>query len=182
MGRKSTVDKVSVEVQQLFHRHFRENRLTLDEIVDDARSKFPDAQIPSRSAVGRNKKKFDEMAKNMRQQDEMARMLVAELGENPDEKAGAFLVQSITTLATTASLNAQGEDDIDTKDIGRLARAAKDIMQTRKLTREERVQIRKDAQAELLQEQEKRLEEVRGADGMSEQLEARIRGILLGKS
>ncbi|MBN0350651.1 phage protein Gp27 family protein, partial [Pseudomonas aeruginosa] len=33
-----------------------------------------------------------------------------------------------------------------------------------------------------LQEQEQRLEEMRGSDGMSEQLEQRIRDILLGKA
>jgi hypothetical protein len=182
MGRKSSVDTLSDAQRKHIEMRLRENRLTLDELVADLYAHFPDEENPSRSSLGRKKQKFHEMAKQMRQQDEMARMLVAELGENPDEKAGAFLVQSITTLATTASLNAQGDDDIDTKDIGRLARAAKDIMHTRKLSRDERVQIRKAAQEELLAEQEKRLEEERGVDGMSEQLEQRIRNILLGKS
>lgn len=180
MGRKSSVDLVSRAAQDLIMRHFRENRLTLDEIYQDACNRFPDEQMPSRSALGRNKQKFDQLVKEMRAQEEMARMLVSELGENPDEKGPSLLVQSITTLATKASLAADG-DDIDTKDIGRLARAAKDIMHTRKLTREERHQIRKEARDELLAEQEEKLEELRGADGMSEQLETRIRRILLGK-
>ena len=34
----------------------------------------------------------------------------------------------------------------------------------------------------LLAEQETKLQEMRGSDGMSEQLEARIRNVLLGKA
>ncbi|MBI8730811.1 small terminase subunit, partial [Pseudomonas aeruginosa] len=45
-----------------------------------------------------------------------------------------------------------------------------------------RRQIEREAREKLLQEQEQRLEEQRGSDGMSEQLENRIRGILLGKA
>ena len=60
--------------------------------------------------------------------------------------------------------------------------AAKDVLQARKASMEERRQIEREAREKLLQEQEQRLEEQRGSDGMSEQLENRIRGILLGKA
>lgn len=111
----------------------------------------------------------------------MASLLVEELGENPDERAGALLVQSITTLTTHAAFAAQNEDEVDIEDVRKLARAAKDVLQARKASMEERRQIEREAR-ELLQEQEQRLEEQRGSDGMSEQLENRIRGILLGKA
>lgn len=181
MPRKSSIDKLPDGVRSHIEKRLRENRLTLDELIDDLRSQFPSDDKPSRSSLGRYKQNFEQMASRLREQDLMARLLVEELGENPDERAGALLVQSITTLATNAAFSAQDDADIDMKDIGRLARAAKDIMHTRKLSRDERVQIRKDAQDELLKEQEGRLEEMRGVDGMSEQLENRIRGILLGK-
>ena len=182
MARKSSIDKLATGVRTHIEKRLRENRLTLDELINDLRAQFPADEKPSRSSLGRYKQNFDQLTARMREQDAMARMLVEELGENPDEKAGALLVQSITTLATQAAFTAQDGDDIDVKDIGRLARAAKDIMHTRKLSREERHQIRKDAQEELLKEQEQRLEEARGTDGMSEQLENRIRNILLGKA
>ncbi len=56
------------------------------------------------------------------------------------------------------------------------------FLQARKASMEERRQIEREAREKLLQEQEQRLEEQRGSDGMSEQLENRIRGILLGKA
>ena len=46
---------------------------------------------------------------------------------------------------------------------------------------EEQARIAKEARETLLAEQEEKLQELRGADGMSEQMEARIRRILLGK-
>ena len=63
----------------------------------------------------------------------------------------------------------------------KLARAAKDVLHARKASMEERRQIAKEARDKLLQEQQERLEEMRGSDGMSEQLENRIKGILLGR-
>ena len=40
----------------------------------------------------------------------------------------------------------------------------------------------RSARDKLLAEQETKLQEMRGSDGMSEQLEARIRNVLLGKA
>jgi len=182
MARKSTVDKLAPDVRSHIERALRENRLTLDELIADLRTNFPEKDKPSRSALGRYKVSFEEMMGKLREQDAMARLLVEELGENPDERAGALLVQSVTTLTTHAAFHAQESDVVDIEGVRKLARAAKDIIQARKLSMDERRQIRKEAQEALIKEQEQRLEEVRGADGMSEQLEARIRGILLGKS
>jgi len=167
MGRKSSIDTLSNEQRTHIEMRLRENRLTLDELIADLQEKFPNEENPTRSALGRRKQSFEEVAKRMREQDAMARMVVAELGEQPDEKAGALLVQLVTTITTNAAINANEEDDVDTKDIGRLARAAKDIMHTRKLTREERHQIRKEAQDELLRQQNENLEATAKTQGMS---------------
>ncbi|RMX03649.1 DUF3486 family protein, partial [Allofranklinella schreckenbergeri] len=71
--------------------------------------------------IWRQKAKFEDLMAKAREHEQMASVLVAELGEKPDEKAGALLVQSITTLATHAALAAQGEDpDIET--VRKLAR------------------------------------------------------------
>lgn len=182
MGRKSSIDRLDPQVRSHIERRLRERRLTLDELISDLQEHFPSEQKPSRSAIGRYKVSFDEMAKRLREQQAMAQLLVEELGENPDDKAGALMVQSITTLTTHAAIGAQTDDEVTVDDVRKLARAAKDVLQARKVSREERRQIEKDAREKLLQEQEERLEEMRGSDGMSEQLEDRIRRILLGKA
>lgn len=182
MGRKSSIDRLPAEVRSHIERRLRENRLTLDELIADLQQQFPAADKPSRSAIGRYKVSFDQMVRRLREQEAMSRLLVEELGENPDERAGALMVQSVTTLVNHATFAAQNEEDVDIEDVRKLARAAKDVLQARKASLEERRSIEKEARERLLQEQEQRLEEMRGSDGMSEQLEGRIRRILLGKA
>lgn len=181
MGNKSSIDKLPQEVRSHIEKRLRENQLTLDELINDLQTHFPTNNNPSRSALGRYKQNFDQLAARLREQDAMARLLVEELGENPDERAGALLVQSVTTLTTHAAFAAQQEEEVDIEGVRKLARAAKDVIQARKLSREERKQIEKDAREKLIAEQEEKLESMRGTDGMSEQLETRIRKILLGK-
>lgn len=182
MGRKSSIDRLPADVRSHIERRLRENRLTLDELIADLQEHFPAADKPSRSAIGRYKVSFDQMVRRLREQEAMSRLLVEELGENPDERAGALMVQSVTTLVNHATFAAQNEEDVDIEDVRKLARAAKDVLQARKASLEERRSIEKEARERLLQEQEQRLEEMRGSDGMSEQLEGRIRRILLGKA
>ena len=182
MGRKSTVDKLQPEVRSHIEKRLRENRLTLDELINDLQDKFPSTEHPSRSALGRYRQNFDTMMEQVRQQEQMARIMVEELGENPDDKAGALLVQSVTTLANRVLFESQGDEDLDIEDVRKLARAAKDIMHTRKLSLEQRREVERLAREKLIAEQETKLEELRGTDGMSEQLEDRIRNVLLGKA
>lgn len=182
MGRKSSIHKLDPAVRSHIERRLREDRLTLDELIEDLHQEFPSQQKPSRSAIGRYRTSFDEMTKRLREQQAMASLLVEELGENPDDKAGALMVQSITTLTTHAAMGAQIDEETTVDDVRKLARAAKDVLQARKVSREERHAIQKEAREALLQEQEQRLEELRGSDGMSEQLEDRIRRVLMGKA
>lgn len=182
MGRKSSIHKLESTVRSHIERRLREDRLTLDELIEDLHEHFPSEQKPSRSAIGRYKVSFDEMSKRLREQQAMASLLVEELGENPDDRAGALMVQSITTLTTHAAMGAQIDEETTVDDVRKLARAAKDVLQARKASLEERRQIEREAREKLLQEQQGRLEELRGSDGMSEQLEDRIRRVLMGKA
>lgn len=169
MGRKSTIHKLPTDVRSHIERRLREDQLTLDELLSDIRQHFPDTdETPSRSALGRYKQSFSEMVSRMREQDQMARLLVSELGENPDERAGALMVQAVTTLTSHATFAAleQPETDIDT--VRHLARAAKDVLQARKVSLEERREIEREARARLLQEQSENLEKVASTQGLSE--------------
>lgn len=186
MGRKSSIEKLKPEVRAHIERRLRENRFTLDELIDDLQREFPAEDKPSRSALGRYRSGFDELVARMREQETMSRLLVQELGENPDDRAGALMVQSLTTLVNHAAFAAQqnaaeNDEELAIEDVRKLARAAKDVIQARKYSLDERREIEADARAKLIKEQETRLEAARGSDGMSEQLEGRIRNILLGK-
>ncbi|ARU87108.1 phage protein Gp27 family protein [Pseudomonas sp. M30-35] len=182
MARKSSIDKARDEVREVIHRMLRDNRLTLDEMKEVLGERFPEEVTPSRTALHRYRQGFSEIMRSHREIQVASEALVAELGENFDDKSGALLAQAVTTLATRASHDALAEDKTEIGDVLDLARAAKYAQETRALSLKERQVVAKEARERLIKEQEERLEEMRGSDGMSEQLEDRIRRVLMGKA
>lgn len=178
MGRKSSIEKLAPDVRSHIERRLRENRLTLDELIADLQEQFPSEQKPSRSAIGRYKVSFDEMAKRLREQQAMASLLVEELGENPDDRAGALMVQSITTLTTHAAMGAQVDEETTVDDVRKLARAAKDVLAARKVSREERKAIEREAREKLLEEQKAALAAMPTMKGVTEDTKRAIREAL----
>ncbi len=155
MGRKSTIKRLEPEARKYLEKLLREDRHTLDELLAAMREQFPAAEV-SRSAIHRHRVGFEEFMKGMREQQAMASVVVAELGENPDDKLGALLVQTITTLTNQVAMQTAGGGDVDVETVRKLARAAKDVLAARRVDRQERLAIRQDARNELLAEQEER--------------------------
>ena len=182
MGQKSSISRLEPDVKKYLEKLLRADQLTLDELVADLQQKFPSAKTPSRSSLGRYKASIEELAGRMREIETATAVLVGELGEGVGDKAGALLTQAVTTLAANAALRAHETDDISIKEVGELARAARAAMQARTMSLKERQEIEALARKKLLEEQEVALQELRGADGMSEELEARIHRVLLGKA
>lgn len=178
MGRKSSVSRMQPDAKKYLERLLRDDRHTLSELLAMVREKFPDESL-SQSGIYRHKVKFDDMMSRARDQQALASIFVEELGENPDDKAGALMVQSITTLTTHAALAAAGEEDVDIDSVRKLARAAKDVIQARKVDRQERIAIRESARQELLAEQQANLEKIAKTQGMSkDQLDFWIKDFL----
>lgn len=167
MGRQSSIKRLEPAARKFLERLMREDRHTINELKEALHEKFPDAEV-SRSAIHRHRVNYEELVKSMREQDAIASMVVSELGENPDEKAGALLVQTISSLTTGVALQAAGEEKVDVETVRKLARAAKDVMSARQVARKERLAIRQEARAELLAEQEASLQEVAKAQGMDD--------------
>ena len=177
---KSSIRKLDPEQRQFIEKLMREDNRTLDEMLDAIKKQFPDQKTPSRSSLGRYRQSFDEMAGKMREIQIASQALVSEFGEDVDDKASALLSQAVTTLVTAMAMEANSEGvEISIKDAGQLARASKTVMETRTMSIKERQAIRKAYAEEAANAVS---EELRGQDGMSEELENKIRGILLGKA
>ena len=173
MGRKSTVKRLEPEARKHLEKLLREDRHTLDELLAAMREQFPSAQV-SRSAIHRHRAGFEELMKGMREQQAIASLVVSELGENPDDKAGALLVQTITTLTNQVALTAAGGADVDVETVRKLARAAKDVLAARRVDRQDRIAIRQ----ELLAEQRAKLEAMPNKGGVTAETKAAIREAL----
>lgn len=183
MGRKSSIERSPEEVRTAIDKLIRQNRLTLDEIRGYIVEKFGAEVAPSRSAIGRYTLAQSELLGRMRDIDAAARVVVEELGENADDRAGALLVQSITTLATDAAMRAHAREEGEEpsiEEVRKLARAAKDVIATRKVSRQERQEITELARQRLLAEQKANLEKVARKRGMSADAVDEIRKEILG--
>ena len=183
MGRKSSIERSPEEVRATIERLIRQRRLTLDEIVTFVESQHGEGASPSRSAIGRYAKSVEVMMGRMRDIDTASRAIVEELGESPDDKAGALLVQSITTMATDVALrmhDAEGEEAPSVEDVRKLARAAKDVIGVRKVNRQERQEIAELARQKLLAEQKANLDKVGRRRGMSAETQKEIINEILG--
>ncbi|GAA5784690.1 phage protein Gp27 family protein [Chitiniphilus shinanonensis] len=163
MARKSSIERLPAEVKQYIEKLLREDRLTLDELLADIRTRFPAVESPSRSSLHRYRANFDELTGRMREIETAAGALVSELGEGIGDKAGALLTQAVTTLATDAALRMHdqaGEDGVSVKEIAELARAARAAMQARTMSLKERQQIEQLAREKLVREQREKLDEL----------------------
>jgi hypothetical protein len=169
MGRKSSIDKLPADVRSHIEMRLRENRLTLDELFADVREAFPDlSEAPSRSSLGRYRQGFEEIMQTQRAMQTAASALVAELGEDFDDKSGALLTQAVTTLTTQAAFGELQKKTVDIGDVLDLARAAKAAQESRSLNLRERQQVAKMAREKLLEEQQANLEKEAKAMGMDE--------------
>ncbi|NYT80890.1 DUF3486 family protein [Alcaligenaceae bacterium] len=170
MARKSKVSRLPAEVKSHLQRLLREDSMTLDEILDDLRARFPAAEevMPSRTGLGRYRKTYEEVLASHKNIAIASEALVAELGESFDDKSGALLSQAVTTLAINAVDNALDEGNVDIKDVLNIARAAKSVQETRSLSLRERQAIAKEARERLLREQSEALDEEVKAGGLDE--------------
>lgn len=162
MARKSSVSQLPPEQRGFLEKLLRDDCHTLDEIIDQLREKFPKDVSPSRSALGRYKQSFDEIVRRQRGIQEASRALVAELGEDVDDRAGALLSQAVTTLVANVALTANDPDaeEMSVKEVSELARAARAVMQARTMSMKERQEIERMARDRLLREQKEKLDEL----------------------
>lgn len=161
MPQKSKVTRLPPEQRRFVERLLREDRLTLSEMIAAVRKEFPDADV-SRSGLGRYHQQFQQLAGRMRDIQAAGTALVAELGEDPNDRAGQLLVNAVTSLATHAALQANDPDaaELSIKEVTQLARGARAVMETRKLSLAERQQIAKEARDALQREQRAKLDEL----------------------
>lgn len=180
MPRKSKVKTLPAPVRKFIEQLLREDRLTLAEMIEAIEAQFPDAEAPSKSGLHRYKQGFDELTARMREIEVVSNAVVGELGEGVGEKAGALLAQAITTLATNAALRAQTNDKISIEEIRKLARAAKDAIDTRRVSLAERQKIEQAARERMQREQRDKLDATVKKRGLSAEAADTIRREILG--
>ncbi|AJO79221.1 MULTISPECIES: phage protein Gp27 family protein [Pseudomonas] len=180
MAGKSSINRLPPMVKAYIQKLLREDRMTLDDMLADIQSRFPNEKAPSRSALGRFKQGFDLLTEKTRQHREQAEAFVGAFGEDASDKTGALLVEAISTLAYQAAMGAHEKDDVTTKEVAELARAAKNTMQARTLSIKERQAIEKAAQERLIREQQGKLDDLGKSGALTPDTLQRIRQEVYG--
>lgn len=156
-GAPNRIRRLPAEQRAFVEKLLREDRHTLDEMLAAIRERFPDAAI-SRSGLHRYKASVEELAGRMREIDRAAQALVGELGEDIGDRAGALLANAVTTLATNAALRANESEDVSIDEVRKMAVAAKNALDTRRLSLAERRAIVQEAREAALREQREKIE------------------------
>ena len=169
MAGKSSINRLSPVVKAYIQKLLRDDCMSLNDMLADIQARFPNEKAPSRSALGRFKLGFDLLTEKARQHREQAEAFVGAFGEDTSDKTGALLVEAISTLAYQAAMGAHEKDDVTTKEVADLARAAKNTMQARTLSMKERLAAEQAGRDRLLREQSAELDSAVKAKGRTEE-------------
>ncbi|EAO9321177.1 DUF3486 family protein [Salmonella enterica] len=187
-GRVKKADLLPDSIRKPLLEMLREKRLTQVQVREEINRLIEEAGLPdemklSRGAVWRLASENEEVARDLRDLREQTKAMVAELGDKPTGDTTALILEMTRSLlfrklrAARRDLEDDGEIDIGLLKNIMLAIQRLESAAERSMKREKEIE---SAFAEKMANTI--TEELRGSDGMSEELEASIRRILLGKA
>lgn len=187
-GRVKKADLLPDSIRKSLLEMLREKRFTQVQVREEINRLIEEAGLPdemklSRGAVWRLASENEEVARDLRDLREQTKAMVAELGDKPTGDTTTLILEMTRSLlfrklrAARRDLEDDGKIDIDLLKNIMLAVQRLESAAERSMKRE------KEIRAAFAEEMANAVsDELRGTDGMSEQLEARIKGVLLGKA
>ncbi|KAB7624335.1 phage protein Gp27 family protein [Alkalilimnicola sp. S0819] len=155
MARRSSIEKLDPRIREAVDRLIREDRATIDQVVEAIDKLGGEA---SRSAVGRYVKNAREQMERYRQAQQMAKVWVGKLEEDPEGDVGRLLSEMLRTVAFQVMGDLGGEDaGASPQDIMFLAKAIKDLAGADKTATDMRLRVRREVAAEAASVAEKTL-------------------------
>ncbi|EAR2051313.1 DUF3486 family protein [Salmonella enterica] len=187
-GRVKKADLLPDSIRKPLLEMLREKRFTQVQVREEINRLIEEAGLPdemklSRGAVWRLASENEEVARDLRDLREQTKAMVAELGDKPTGDTTTLILEMTRSMlfrklrAARRDLEDDGEIDIGLLKNIMLAVQRLESAAERSMKRE------KEIRAAYAEEAANAVtEELRGTDGMSEELEASIRHILLGKA
>lgn len=184
-GRASKIDLLPAEIQRELNTLLSDKRYSqtdiraaINELID--KNGLPEGMKLSRSGLNRYAADMETAGAKIREMNAIAEQWTGQIDIEKSGETSKILIQLVRSLAFDVMMKIQtGEGDIDPKGLKELATAIekleKSATESTKREREIRLQYAAEA-AEAVKE------ELRGQDGMSEELERSIRRVLLGKA
>lgn len=187
-GRRSKIDLLPEAIRQELDSKLRDGRLTQQDVLDYINDLIDQSQLPpkdkeelklSRSGLNRYASHLETIGKDLREIREVSNALVAQLGDKPTGDVSRMILEIGRTQLFKAMMQQSSAEEMDIGMIKDAMLAAQRLeaaaMHSHKREKEIRQLFAEEAAKAVT-------EELRGEDGMSEQLEDKIRNILLGKA
>ena len=181
-NRKSRIKLLPKAIKAELDKLLREDRMTQADMLKQINAlceKHGEEKV-SQSSLSRYQKHMDEMGQQIRELREVSDVWVSKLGEAPTSNVGKMLLEAVRTLAADVIVQMKRDKgSVEPKALNQLALVMQRVEQAALATHKREKEIR----AAFAEEAANTVtDELRGADGMSEELEDRIRQILLGKA
>jgi hypothetical protein len=181
MPKPSTITSLPPDILEQLQALLRDPRVTqLDATKRINAILTEQGQEPlSKSAVNRYSMKMDRIGNKLQQSRAIAEMWIGKLGSEPAGQTGKLLNEVVRNLAFDAAMHmAEDEEPAHPGAIKELAIAIEKLENAASKNEQRDAVIRKQAREEAAAELTQELKN----DGISEELEASIRRILLGKA
>lgn len=184
-GRASKVDLLPAEIQRELNallsnkRHSQADiRAAINELID--KNGLPDDLKLSRSGLNRYAADMETAGAKIREMNAIAEQWTGQIDIEKSGETSKLLIQIVRSLAFDVVLKMQnGDGKIDPKGLKELSMAIEKLEKAATESNKREQEIRRQFAAEAA---DAVTEELRGQDGMSEELERSIRRILLGKA
>ena len=185
-GRASKVDLLPENVRKTLHEMLRDKAVPQAQILDEINALIDDAGLPedmrlSRSGLNRYASSVEQVGHSMRQLREATSQLTADLGDKPMGDTTKLILEMARGqffklfMAQTNDPNTPVDVDMIKNAMLAAQRLESTAMSSHKREKEIRLAFAEEAANAVS-------EELRGQDGMSEELEQRIKNVLLGKA
>lgn len=134
MARKSSIDRLPEALRLAVHEHLEANRLTLDEVMDQLRAEFPDAKLPSRSALGRRRQRIDDILKRQRENREVMDLLLRNFDPNDNSQNIRVVISHLQMALQETTEDMAAGEAAEPKAIAAAALALKRLAETEEVT------------------------------------------------
>lgn len=184
-GRSSKVAQLPDHIRMELNSLLSDRSLTQESIRGLINQLIDDAGLPAsmRLSVGGLNRYSVQMEQNgakIREMNEIAEMWKDQLGVESSGETSRLLIQIVRNLAFEVSMKlSTGDGSVEPKGLKELATAIEKLEKAATESNKREQEIRRQFAAEAADAVQ---EELLGQDGMSEELERRIRRILLGKA
>ncbi|WP_250870454.1 DUF3486 family protein [Hafnia paralvei] len=188
-GRASKVDMLPESIRKALFEMLREKKITQQEILAEINRMVEDAGLPpeqklSRSGLNRLATENEQLAQDLRELREQTKALTNELGDKPAGETSKLVLEMGRSLLFKAMREQMKQANKPDAEVN--VDLIKDAMlAVQRLENTAMVNLKREKEIRLAYAEEAAnavSDELRGQDGMSEELEQQIRKVLLGKA